>query len=659
MKTQFLDEEGLIQYDELIKNYINSQPNTTTWENIENKPDDLAYTDDIAKIYQSKNIGISTDELDEWTKDTACTMVLWDVTYGNNTFIAVGFDGYAYYSVDGINWTSSDSTISNNLKAIIYENNMFITVGESGATYYSLDGIDWYAGRTCGSNMLNNITYGNNIYVIVGDKGVTYHSTDGINWSEGGTCDSNDLSSVIYANNIFVATSDEGVTYHSTDGINWSKGGTCFVSGGILHDVTYVNDTFIAVGSVNNGVGDIFYSADGINWTVGNNVSGNKGIYNIIHDGNMFIAVGNKAIYCSTDGINWTEDFTCDDSLRAVAYGNDTFVAVGVNGITYATKYIKEQKNLEDTINELFSNSSNAAYISSDSEAVEIETPIELTRNDIVDNLVTEDTTKVLSATQGKVLNDNITNILGDLASKYDSTSTYAIDDYVIYNGYLYKCTTAITTPEEFDSSKWTQTDCGTEFNALNFKLDKRFFVNTTLTAGDLDNITISGAYRVNSSTLNMPSGAKETSILLHFARSSDVWTQMLVQANGEIVFIRSYWFGTIQPWKKITTEELNSASKISGINNGYHTRLTDIQNVDTSFVAPKNGVLRITSRAETDDAYIQVSSVGSFSNHAIYIRYLNALDYDCGEVILFEGQEVLIISSNMRSVTASFIDFI
>ena len=41
-----------------------------------------------------------------------------------------------------------------------------------------------------------------------------------------------------------------------------------------------------------------------------------------------------------------------------------------------------------------------------------------------------------------------------NLAEEYDSTSTYAVDDYVIYESVLYKC--IATTTGTFDSTKWT-----------------------------------------------------------------------------------------------------------------------------------------------------------------------------------------------------------
>lgn len=41
------------------------------------------------------------------------------------------------------------------------------------------------------------------------------------------------------------------------------------------------------------------------------------------------------------------------------------------------------------------------------------------------------------------------------IANVYDSTDTYAVGEYVIYQGALYKCTTAINVGESFDPAKW------------------------------------------------------------------------------------------------------------------------------------------------------------------------------------------------------------
>lgn len=49
-----------------------------------------------------------------------------------------------------------------------------------------------------------------------------------------------------------------------------------------------------------------------------------------------------------------------------------------------------------------------------------------------------------------------VTAIVESIANEYNATSTYAVDSYVIYENVLYKCITAVTTPEAFDDTKWS-----------------------------------------------------------------------------------------------------------------------------------------------------------------------------------------------------------
>lgn len=87
------------------------------------------------------------------------------------------------------------------------------------------------------------------------------------------------------------------------------------------------------------------------------------------------------------------------------------------------------------------------------------------------------------------------------IASVYDNTATYEVGDYVIESKKLYKCITAVTEPEEFNSEKWEITKVGNEIeelsgevqDALTDKMDK---VNPTgsgsLSIGRKANTTIS-----------------------------------------------------------------------------------------------------------------------------------------------------------------------
>jgi len=46
------------------------------------------------------------------------------------------------------------------------------------------------------------------------------------------------------------------------------------------------------------------------------------------------------------------------------------------------------------------------------------------------------------------------------IANAYDSTSTYAVGDYAIYDGVLYRCKTAVSVAEPFDVAKWEDVKC-------------------------------------------------------------------------------------------------------------------------------------------------------------------------------------------------------
>jgi len=51
---------------------------------------------------------------------------------------------------------------------------------------------------------------------------------------------------------------------------------------------------------------------------------------------------------------------------------------------------------------------------------------------------------------------EGVAQLAYTIANVYDSSATYAVGDYAIYQNTLYKCTTAINVGEVFDPAKWT-----------------------------------------------------------------------------------------------------------------------------------------------------------------------------------------------------------
>ena len=61
-----------------------------------------------------------------------------------------------------------------------------------------------------------------------------------------------------------------------------------------------------------------------------------------------------------------------------------------------------------------------------------------------------------------------IQQVRGMIAFPYNNESMYGLGSYCTYNGKLYKCIIKITTPEDFDSTKWEWVNVCEELVALN-----------------------------------------------------------------------------------------------------------------------------------------------------------------------------------------------
>lgn len=84
------------------------------------------------------------------------------------------------------------------------------------------------------------------------------------------------------------------------------------------------------------------------------------------------------------------------------------------------------------------------------------------------------------------------------IASDYDSTATYSVGDYCIYDGLLYVCDTDISTAEDWDSTHWTQTNVMAEMPSTPWT-----DVTGTLSAGSTS-ITLSDASITTTSTIEV-----------------------------------------------------------------------------------------------------------------------------------------------------------
>ena len=83
-------------------------------------------------------------------------------------------------------------------------------------------------------------------------------------------------------------------------------------------------------------------------------------------------------------------------------------------------------------------------------------------------SIITDTTLAVAGeAADAKATGDAIaaakTAVLNAMAPAYSTSATYAVGDYVNYNGSIYRCTTAITTAESWTSGHWTAVVLGAD----------------------------------------------------------------------------------------------------------------------------------------------------------------------------------------------------
>jgi hypothetical protein len=291
----------------------------------------------------------SAEPIDNWylRHSSQCSECqLNSITFGNNTFVAVGNTGTILSSHDGLTWTEEnfmDSGTIEDLNGVAYGNDVFVAVGNHGTILVSPDGEVWteitpYSGTV---NDLTAIAYGKGLFVAVANHDYVCQSnvltsTDGYNWEESNidsTSFPNFPTSITYGKRTFVVVGEGGNFSTSNDGVTWELSNIGIPVN--LSDITFGNGMFVAIDSD----GLIWTSVDAITWELRN--SGISCQLKCVAYGNLlFVAVVDGAcapalfrpdfIITSTDGISWTErSLATDGSYNDLAYGKKTFVAAG------------------------------------------------------------------------------------------------------------------------------------------------------------------------------------------------------------------------------------------------------------------------------------------------------------------------------------------
>ena len=143
-------------------------------------------------------------------------------------------------------------------------------------------------------------------------------------------------------------------------------------------------------------------------------------------------------------------------------------------GVTYTDMLSKDSSNafyanIPDNVNYLY-----VVFYSSQSDT--------LTKAEALEGM----SIRYVMGNMEVVTRDNVSKIeqlFNTIASAYSPLATYSVGDYAVYNGSLYRCTTAVTTAESFDANKWAELSISEKLKSLE---SSSVSVDTTLRVANM-----------------------------------------------------------------------------------------------------------------------------------------------------------------------------
>lgn len=298
----------------------------------------------IASFLMALSLGLASaraDALDAWTMETSgVSENLFGVVRGAGNFVAVGHSGVVLVSSNGSFWSPVSSAVSSNLLGVTYANGIFVSVGAGGVICRSTNGLNWTRSSSPTTQTLNGVGFGNGIFIAAGNIGTLLTSPDGVTWTTRLSYTAENLMGAAYGNGLFMAVgrdnSDPGSVITSLDGVMWTD--RSYPQLGVaFYAVAYGAGQFVAM----DARGVAYTSATGTNWSRRSTANGAY-MFGATYAQGLFVGAGgsfsgtSQAITTSADGFTWrlrSVNVTNSAALRAVAYGNGYFVAVGDKGL--------------------------------------------------------------------------------------------------------------------------------------------------------------------------------------------------------------------------------------------------------------------------------------------------------------------------------------
>ena len=269
------------------------------------------------------------------------------ITFGDNTFVAVGKSGAVRTSSDnGSTWDNGTSGwTSKYFNEITYGDSTFIAVGQSGKIITSSDnGSSWdNATQAETSSHLTGVAFGDDVGMAVASTDILRSRNDnGSAWDTSNTMD--DVYDVVFGNRTAsgeVATVDTITDNGSHDNGTYSSVTLSGGSGSGAEATVVVSGDNVTSVSITDGGTGLYQIGDVLtidNATIGGDDNATCRVATVTVTSKVFVGVGDDGKVCySTNYKANSETWSCvveivDEQLYGIAYGNNKFIAVGVSG---------------------------------------------------------------------------------------------------------------------------------------------------------------------------------------------------------------------------------------------------------------------------------------------------------------------------------------
>lgn len=274
---------------------------------------------------------------------------IYGVVSANGTLVAVGEMGTILTSNDGTNWTPRASGTQMDLRDCAFGAGHYVVVGDYGTVLASIDLQTWTPQFAGTFYSLRGITFANGQFVCVGEQASILTSGNGVDWSMQASGPWQ-LEDVTYAEGLFVAAGGIGteinqqhirVLLTSTNAQSWAI--RVLTYGPPFRSLTYGDGQFAVTTSPDpwNGFSSLWSSTNGLDWQPLPPVAMSAYQSRLTYGDGLWVLVNGVADYpvnpgdilCSADLLNWTTAYTNSQSLSAVTFAGDKFVAAGYNGV--------------------------------------------------------------------------------------------------------------------------------------------------------------------------------------------------------------------------------------------------------------------------------------------------------------------------------------